>query len=147
MSIAGVHANRNNISWEAKDGVQHPNYFASAIHASTVYDGTSDGEGYVMKRSKVVDIDLQEQLYEHLKNLIPLPSIVQSEFVADNKAEFADFMLAGTMRFRHAHVDVTVPPRNSGNTRDVTDVPRNLLSLSPTRSECRAQCLYHRGDG
>ena len=83
---AGIHTNVNNISWETKDGVQHPDPFGSVTQASTVYVGTCDREelcvplkelapmidpsgivfgdsanqGDAMKRSKVVDIDLQK---------------------------------------------------------------------------------------
>ena len=100
-----------------------------------------------MKRPRVVDIDLPEHLYEQLKNWMPLPSIVQSEFVAGNQVDVADYVLAGAMRFRHVQVDVTEMPSISGKTQGVTDAPQNLLSLSSKRSECRAQCLSHRGDG
>jgi len=123
---AGIYANKNNICWETKDGLQHPNYFGSVTQASTVYVGTCDGEEvYVplkelvpmidpsdiviggwdlsctnlrdaMKRSKVLDIDLQRQLCEHMETLKPLPSIYLPEFIAENQAERVDNMLAGT---------------------------------------------------
>ena len=44
MLTAGILANVNHISWETKDGVQHPDSFGSVTQASTVYVGTCDGE-------------------------------------------------------------------------------------------------------
>ena len=63
-----------------------------------------------MERSKVVDIDLQERLYEQL-NLTLLQFIAQSEFVSENQADDADSVLAVTMHFRQAPAGVTEPAR------------------------------------
>lgn len=38
-----------------------------------------------MRRSKVLDIQLQDQLYDHLKKLTPLPSIYFPDFIAANQ--------------------------------------------------------------
>jgi len=52
--------------------------------------------GDAMKRSKVLDIDLQKQVYDHMKTLTPLPSIYLPEFIAANQSERADNILRGT---------------------------------------------------
>ncbi|TMW57279.1 hypothetical protein Poli38472_003204 [Pythium oligandrum] len=44
--VASVLANKHNITWNTKEGVQHPNYFGSVTMASTVRLGTNaQGEG------------------------------------------------------------------------------------------------------
>lgn len=40
-----------------------------------------------MRRSKVLDIQLQDQLYDHLKKLKPLPSIYFPDFIAANQVK------------------------------------------------------------
>ena len=42
---ATILANKNNISWHIKDGIQQPNYISSVLHASTVSTGTKLGTG------------------------------------------------------------------------------------------------------
>mmetsp|Transcript_36308 Transcript_36308/g.66811 ORF Transcript_36308/g.66811 Transcript_36308/m.66811 type:complete len:508 (-) Transcript_36308:94-1617(-) len=123
---AGIYANKNNVTWETKEGVQRPNYFGSVTQASTVYVGTSGGEevyvplkdmipmidpndivlggwdissmklGDAMKRSRVLDIDLQHKVYDYMQGLTPLPGIYLPEFIAANQSERADNVLSGT---------------------------------------------------
>ena len=52
--------------------------------------------GDAMKRSKVLDIDLQRQLYPHMKDIVPLPSIYFPDFIAANQGDRADHVLTGT---------------------------------------------------
>ena len=52
--------------------------------------------GDAMRRSKVLDIDLQKQLYPHMKDLTPLPSIYFPDFIAANQGERADNVISGT---------------------------------------------------
>lgn len=52
--------------------------------------------GDAMKRSKVLDYDLQTQLYPHMKDIKPLPSIYFPDFIAANQGERADNVLTGT---------------------------------------------------
>lgn len=40
-----------------------------------------------MKRAKVLDVGLQEQLYPHMQGLKPLPSIYFPDFIAANQAD------------------------------------------------------------
>merc|ERR1711976_499640 len=67
---AGIHANKNNISWETKEGVQRPNYFGSFTQASTVYVGTHNGEEvYVPLKDNVLKGTKQE-LVEQVRGQI-----------------------------------------------------------------------------
>lgn len=49
-----------------------------------------------MKRSKVLDVSLQDQLYEEMSAMSPLPSIYFPDFIAANQADRADNVLEGT---------------------------------------------------
>ena len=52
--------------------------------------------GEAMKRSQVLDYDLQKQLYPHMKEIKPLPSVYFPDFIAANQEERADNVLTGT---------------------------------------------------
>jgi myo-inositol-1-phosphate synthase len=52
--------------------------------------------GEAMKRSKVLEYDLQKKLYPHMKDIVPLPSIYFPDFIAANQGERADNVLTGT---------------------------------------------------
>jgi myo-inositol-1-phosphate synthase len=52
--------------------------------------------GDAMKRSKVLDYDLQQKLYPHMKDIKPLPSVYFPDFIAANQGERADNVLTGT---------------------------------------------------
>jgi len=60
------------------------------------WDINSMNLGDAMKRSKVLDFDLQKHLYPHMKDMKPLPSIYIPDFIADNQNERADNVLQGT---------------------------------------------------
>jgi myo-inositol-1-phosphate synthase len=49
-----------------------------------------------MNRAKVLDINLQDALVPHLKDMKPLPAIFDLEFVAENQAQRADNVIKGT---------------------------------------------------
>jgi myo-inositol-1-phosphate synthase len=49
-----------------------------------------------MKRSQVLDYNLQLKLQEHMKHLIPLPGIYKEDFIALNQSSRADNVLLGT---------------------------------------------------
>lgn len=124
---AALEANRRQLQWRKKSGVQQANWFGSITQASTVFVG-SDEEGtdvYVpmkellpmvepndiavdgwdisgihlgdaMRRAEVLDVGLQEQLYDQLSALKPRPSIYDPDFIAANQSERADNLLKGT---------------------------------------------------
>ena len=52
--------------------------------------------GDAMKRSKVLDVDLQKQLYPHMKEITPLPSMYFPDFIAANQSDRADNCLTGS---------------------------------------------------
>lgn len=60
------------------------------------WDISSMNLGDAMKRAQVLDYDLQRQLYPLMKDITPLPSIYEPDFIAANQAERADNVLAGT---------------------------------------------------
>eukprot|EP00537_Pseudo-nitzschia_pungens_P017786 CAMPEP_0172407910 /NCGR_PEP_ID=MMETSP1061-20121228/75582_1 /TAXON_ID=37318 /ORGANISM="Pseudo-nitzschia pungens, Strain cf. pungens" /LENGTH=538 /DNA_ID=CAMNT_0013144025 /DNA_START=112 /DNA_END=1728 /DNA_ORIENTATION=+ len=49
-----------------------------------------------MKRSKVLDYDLQQKLYPYMKDIVPLPSVYFPDFIAANQSERADNVLSGS---------------------------------------------------
>lgn len=60
------------------------------------------GEG--MKRSKVLDYDLQQKLYPHMKDIVPLPSVYFPDFIAANQSDRADNVLTGTKQEQMDHI-------------------------------------------
>ncbi|KAH8418431.1 hypothetical protein KR222_010248 [Zaprionus bogoriensis] len=124
---AALEANRRQLQWRKKTGVQQANWFGSITQASTVFIG-SDEEGsdvYVpmkellpmvepddiavdgwdisghhlgdaMRRAEVLDVGLQDQLYEQLSALKPRPSIYDPDFIAANQSARADNLIKGT---------------------------------------------------
>ena len=60
------------------------------------WDISSMNLGDAMKRAQVMDIDLQRQLYPHMKELLPLPSIFSEGFIAGNQGDRADNCIGGT---------------------------------------------------
>mmetsp|Transcript_19662 Transcript_19662/g.44628 ORF Transcript_19662/g.44628 Transcript_19662/m.44628 type:complete len:534 (+) Transcript_19662:59-1660(+) len=52
--------------------------------------------GDAMRRSKVLDVNLQDQLYEEMAQIKPLPSIYFPDFIAANQSDRADNVLTGT---------------------------------------------------
>lgn len=124
---AALEANRDQLSWRTKEGVQKANWFGSITQASTVlvgsdhnfkdvylpmndflpmanpndiiingWDISSYNIGDAMKRAKVLDVNLQDQLYQKLSQLKPLPSIYDPDFIAANQFDRADNLILGT---------------------------------------------------
>lgn len=60
--------------------------------------------GDAMKRSKVLDIDLQKKLYPHMESIQPLPSVYFSDFIAANQSERADNILTGSKQEQMEHL-------------------------------------------
>jgi len=54
-----------------------------------------------MKRSKVLDVTLQEQLRPHMQHIVPLPSIYYADFIAANQSDRADNILPGENKQKH----------------------------------------------
>lgn len=70
------------------------------IHPNNIewggWDISSMNLGDAMKRSRVIDIDLQKQLYPIMKDIVPLPSIYFRDFIAANQEDRADNVLTGS---------------------------------------------------
>lgn len=124
---AALEANRRQLQWRKKSGVQQANWFGSITQASTVFIGSDetgsdvfvpmkellpmvepddiavdgwDISGYhlgdAMRRAEVLDVALQDQLYDQLSALKPRPSIYDPDFIAANQSERADNLIKGT---------------------------------------------------
>lgn len=52
--------------------------------------------GDAMKRAKVLDIDLQKQVYEELQKITPLPGIYEEDFIAANQSGRANNLIKGS---------------------------------------------------
>ena len=52
--------------------------------------------GDAMKKSKVLDVDLQRQLYDDMQKIVPLPSAFFPSFIAANQRDRADHVLKGS---------------------------------------------------
>eukprot|EP00977_Amphora_coffeiformis_P001736 scaffold337_cov172-Amphora_coffeaeformis.AAC.10 len=72
--------------------------------------------GDAMKRSKVLDYNLQQQLYPHMKDIKPLPSVYFPDFIAANQGERADNVLAGSKQEQMEHLrnDIRAFKENNG---------------------------------
>lgn len=124
---AALEANRRQLQWRKRTGIQKANWFGSITQASTVLLG-SDEEGkdvYVpmkdlvpmvdpdniivdgwdisslnigesMRRAQVLDVALQDQLYQDLSQMKPRPSIYDPDFIAANQLDRADNLIKGT---------------------------------------------------
>lgn len=57
-----------------------------------------------VKRAKVLDYDLQRQLYPILRTLTPLPSVYYSDFIASNQKRRADNVLQGKDKTKHLEI-------------------------------------------
>lgn len=123
---AGMIANRNKMTWRTKSGVKEANYVGSITQASTVKLGNSGASevyvpmssmlpmvhpndivvggwdisamplGDAMIRAEVLDVALQDKLYEEMQKLVPLPSVYQPDFIAANQGDRANNLIKGT---------------------------------------------------
>jgi len=76
------------------------NQFVPMVDPNDIYvdgwDISSLNIGDSMKRAKVLDINLQDQLYKKLSQIKPRPSIYDPDFIAANQADRADNLIQGT---------------------------------------------------
>lgn len=120
---AAILANKHKMSFETKEGLVEANYFGSVTQSSTVFVGSSQDDDYfqpmkdlvplvdpnnlfidgwdisslnlaeAMKRAKVLDVNLQKQLYPLMSAIKPRKALFDINFVAANQAERADNVL------------------------------------------------------
>lgn len=60
------------------------------------WDISSMNIGDAMRRAQVLDVELQDQLYNQLNTLKPRPSIYDPDFIAANQSERVDNVINGT---------------------------------------------------
>lgn len=60
------------------------------------WDISSFNLGDAMKRAKVLDVNLQDQLYKKMSQIKPRPSIYDPDFIAANQSDRADNLITGT---------------------------------------------------
>jgi len=132
---ATILANKHDISWRTREGIQTPNYIGSIVRASTLRLGSDAQTGQdvhipladmlpmvhpndlvlggwdissmpldqAMRRAKVMEWDLQDQLNPLMSQMKPLPSVYYPDFINANQEERADNVLPGTNK--KAHLD------------------------------------------
>lgn len=128
---AGILANKHNITWNTKHGIQKPNFYGSITQASVTKIGVQENEEvYVplkdilpmvnpedliisgwdiskmnmadaMRRAEVLDYDLQQKLAPYMKDMVPLPGIYYKDFIASNQETRADNVLLGDDKQKH----------------------------------------------
>lgn len=121
-----VIANKLELRWQTKNGIQKSNYLGSLTQAATVSLGSSsDGELHVpfgdvlpmvkpkdivfggwdissmnladaMERARVFDYDLQRQLRPYMETMKPMKAIYDKDFIAANQEDRADNVINGT---------------------------------------------------
>ncbi|XP_017837695.1 inositol-3-phosphate synthase isoform X2 [Drosophila busckii] len=132
---AALEANRRQLSWRKRTGMQQANWFGSITQASTVFIGSDEtgsdvyvpmkellpmvepdniavdgwdisgkNLGDAMRRAEVLDVALQDMLYEHMSTLKPRPSIYDPDFIAANQSERADNLIKGTRQEQYEQV-------------------------------------------
>lgn len=132
---AALEANRRQLKWRKRTGIQQANWFGSITQASTVFIGSDEvgGDVYVpmkellpmvepdnivvdgwdisrlhlgdaMRRAEVLDVALQDQIYEQLSQLRPRPSIYDPDFIAANQSERADNVIRGTRQEQYEQI-------------------------------------------
>ncbi|KAG6796053.1 inositol-3-phosphate synthase 1-B isoform X1 [Apis mellifera caucasica] len=123
---AALLANKLKLTWDTKNGIQKANWYGSLIQASTIRLGKGNKEDiYVpmswmlpmvnpddiqidgwdisdmnladaMQRAKVLNINLQKQLVEHMMHMKPRKSIYYADFIAANQEKRANNVISGT---------------------------------------------------
>lgn len=71
------------------------NELVPMVHPDSIavdgWDISSVNLGDAMRRAKVLDVNLQDQLYSDLSKLKPRPSIYDADFIAANQVNFWKF--------------------------------------------------------
>jgi myo-inositol-1-phosphate synthase len=57
-----------------------------------------------MRRAQVFDHDLQQKLYPYMKEIIPMPSVYDPDFVASDQAERANNVIKGDKQTALEHI-------------------------------------------
>eukprot|EP00708_Paratrimastix_pyriformis_P002347 GAFH01001092.1.p1 GENE.GAFH01001092.1~~GAFH01001092.1.p1 ORF type:complete len:537 (+),score=216.37 GAFH01001092.1:196-1611(+) len=124
---AQILANREHVRWETKDGPMEANFLGSLLQCSTSSLGfCGEEEVFVpfkslvplvdptqivvggwdinnmnladaMRRAKVLDINLQQQVAPMMRHMVPLPSVYIPDFIASEQSERANNTLPATL--------------------------------------------------
>lgn len=115
--VAGLLANKKKLSWNTKDGKVCSNWLGSITQSSyiqnkkfneilpmvnpddiivTGWDLSFTNLYLAMRRAKVLDFALQEQLKEKMEKINPLPGIYIPEYIAENQEKRVDNFIPGT---------------------------------------------------
>lgn len=89
-----------------------------------------------MRRAKVLDYDLQQQLIPHLEKLKPLPSIYHPDFIAKNQCDRADNLIEGTKQQQLDTVRSDIQNFKLKNKLDKVD----LSDLHPNEPHSSFEC-------
>lgn len=85
---------------DLKDVYIPMNQIVPMLHPNDIiidgWDISSMNIGDAMRRAKVLDVNLQDQVYDKLKLIKPRPSIFDPDFVAENQQDRADNVISGT---------------------------------------------------
>ncbi|KAG5672835.1 hypothetical protein PVAND_002925 [Polypedilum vanderplanki] len=86
--------------FEGKDVYAPMNEFVPMVNPENIivdgWDISSMNIGDAMRRAKVLDVNLQDQLYKKLSQISPRPSIYFPDFIAANQLDRADNLILGT---------------------------------------------------
>ena len=85
--------------------------------------------GDAMKRSKVLDVQLQKQLYPHMKDIKPLPSMYFPDFIAANQNDRADNVLTGTKQEQMEQIQITFTPMIMTKALKITVISMKVFGL------------------
>lgn len=91
-----------------------------------------------MKRAKVLDYTLQEQLRPHMRHMVPLPSIYYPDFIAANQTDRADNVIPGQDKKVRTGSRIAPPssqPLRSASHSSQRSPPRLILNTSGRISE------------
>lgn len=149
-----------------KDVYVPMNELVPMVHPDSIavdgWDISSVNLGDAMRRAKVLDVNLQDQLYSDLSKLKPRPSIYDADFIAANQSERADNTIPGTKyeQFEQIRKDIRDFKNKSGvdkvivlwtaNTERFCDVKPGLntttnelvKSLKENRSEISPSTIF-----
>ncbi|VDL75733.1 unnamed protein product [Nippostrongylus brasiliensis] len=130
-SVGAIFANKKQMTWRTKEGVQTANYFGSVTQSATVHLGW-DGQQQIhvpfkeilpilspndliidgwdinnqnlyqaMARAKVFEPELQEKLRPYMEPIVPMPSIYYPDFIAANQGDRANNTIPGHNKKEH----------------------------------------------
>jgi len=121
--IGGILANRENIAWQTRRGLQHPNYYGSYTQSSCIdlggghyvpfkdlismvdpnhivfsgWDLNDKNLADAMREAKVLEPTLIDQLVPFMQALTPLPGVFIPDYIANNQSPNINHCLTGTL--------------------------------------------------